>query len=939
MSNIVFELFAKLGLDSSDYDKGLDDAKTKGTSAGSSIGSALGTAVKIGGAAIAAASSAVGAFATASVNAGMTFDKSMSQVAATMGNVDDTVGQDAEAMENLRQKATELGVAFDETTTATELSNAVLRQFAQQEGQTTAWSASQAADALNYMALAGYDAATSVDMLPNVLNLASAGNMDLARASDMVTDTQTAFGISLERTTQMVDEMAKASSTGNTSVEQLGDAFLVVGGLAQEMNGGMVTLADGTTAEVDNIQELEIALTAMANAGIKGSEAGTHMRNMLLKLSSPTEDGYKAFEQLGVSVFDSEGKMRSLKDIMGDLNTAMEGLTQEEKLQAISDIFNTRDVASAEALMNAVGEDWDAIGQSILNAEGAASAMAETQLDNLAGDVTLWKSALEGAQIAISDQLTPSLREFVQFGTSGLSEITQAFQAGGLSGAMEAFGGVLSDGLNMVITMLPDAIDAGMQLLGAIGQGIMDNLPTLLTAATQILKQIGQGLITAAPALLSFVIQVLGELGNFLIEEIPAIAPQLTEMLVQMAQMLIENADAFITGVIELATAIGTALLESAPILIPSLVELMVSLATAMIENLPLLVESAIQILILIGQALISSAPVLWDAVVQIFNAIIQLVTSINWLQLGQDIINFIGNGIANLASAIPEKLAEIGSAAIDLFSSIDWLQLGIDVLTFILNGIIASATFIPNQLLEIGNQAIEFFKGIDWYQLGYDVITTILTGIKTLVVDIPQALLDIGNQAVEWVSNIDWLQLGKDVIDFIGDGIEFLINDIPQALLDVGNQAVEWVTGIDWLDLGTNIVLGIKNGIIDAASYIVDAIVGLCEGAWDAVCDFFGIESPSKLMKYAGKMVDEGFSLGITKNLDLVEDAMDALNSTAFMGIPSYDYNNGMIPAAESGFNQTINIYSPESLTPSEVARETRIATRDMVLGLRGYR
>ena len=148
-----------------------------------------------------------------------------------------------------------------------------------------------------------------MEMLPNVLNLASAGGFDLARASDMITDTQTAFGISLERTNQLVDEMAKAASTGNTSVEQLGDAFLVVGGLTQELNGGMVQLKDGSYASVDGVQELEIALTAMANAGIKGSEAGTHMRNMLLKLSSPTSEGTVALEKMGVSVFDTEGRI------------------------------------------------------------------------------------------------------------------------------------------------------------------------------------------------------------------------------------------------------------------------------------------------------------------------------------------------------------------------------------------------------------------------------------------------------------------------------------------------------------------------------------------------------------------------------------------------------------------------------------------------------
>lgn len=473
MSNVIFELFAKLGLDSSEYEKGLQNAKSNADSIGGKIAGGLKTVAKASAVAFGAATTAAGAFAASSVKTGQAFDKSMSQVAATMGLT----------MEEMANQTGKVDLAW-----GTFSGN--LREYAQEMGKNTAFSATEAADALNYMALAGYDVQTSMEMLPNVLNLAAAGNMDLARASDMVTDTQTAFGISLERTSQMVDEMAKAASTGNTSVEQLGDAFLVVGGLAQELNGGFINMEDGSQVAYDNVQELEIALTAMANAGIKGSEAGTHMRNMLLKLASPTEDGYKAFTALGVSVFDSEGKMRSLAGIMEDLDSAMANLTQEEKLQAISDIFNTRDTAAAEALLNAVGDDWAGIAESILDADGAAQQMADTQLDNLAGDVTLFKSALEGAQIAVSDKLTPSLRDFVKFGTDGLSTLTSAFTEGGIDKAMDKFGGILSDGITMIIEKTPMMVSAGIKLLSAFIKGFTKNKKKVFDAAREIIKAI-----------------------------------------------------------------------------------------------------------------------------------------------------------------------------------------------------------------------------------------------------------------------------------------------------------------------------------------------------------------------------------------------------------------------------------------------------------------
>lgn len=438
----VFDLFAKISLDTSAYESALNGAKGMASGFGSTLTNVVGHAVDFVKTSLETAGRATAAFIGDSIQTGREFDQAMSQVAATMGT---SVGE----IENLRD-------------------------FAREMGASTAFSATEAAEALNYMALAGYDAETSMSMLPNVLNLAAAGNIGLARASDMVTDTQTAFGISLERTTQMVDEMAKAASTGNTNVEQLGDAFLTVGGLAQELTGGMVTLADGTQAEVDGVQELEIALTAMANAGIKGSESGTHMRNMLLKLA----EGAEQFAALGVKVFDAGGKMRSLKDIFGDLNTSLGRLTQQEKLQAISDLFNTRDTAASEALLNAIGEDWDHIGESILDAKGAAEQMAETQRDNLEGDITKFKSALNEAKISISDRLAPTLRDFVQGATDKLGILTRMFN--GNSGYnLNGFVAVIKTGLENAKNEFSEFVDkidfAGMS------RKLGEKVPVMLT--------------------------------------------------------------------------------------------------------------------------------------------------------------------------------------------------------------------------------------------------------------------------------------------------------------------------------------------------------------------------------------------------------------------------------------------------------------------------
>lgn len=394
------------------------------------------------------------------------FDSAMSEVYATMGD-----------------KASEVVEYNGKVVSSQE----ALRDFARKMGAETAFSAAESAEALNYMALAGYDAETSIKMLPNVLDLAAAGSFDLATASDMVTDTQTAFGISLERTSQMVDEMAKASSTGNTSVQQLGEAFLTVGGLAQELNGGVVTLKDGSVAAVDGVQELEIALVAMANAGVKGGEAGTHMRNMLLKLSSPTAEGTKQLERLGVAVFDDEGKMRSLSDIFGDLNSKLSTMTQQEKINAISDLFNTRDLASAEALLNAIGSNWDTIGEAILDSKGAAQEMANTKLDNLGGQMTILKSAIAELAISIGDTLMPTIRKIVS----------------GVQGLVDKFNSLSPETKELIVQIGLVAAAIGPVLL--VGGKLIKGIGTVLTFAPKI-----KAAITAISAGFNPVILVIG---------------------------------------------------------------------------------------------------------------------------------------------------------------------------------------------------------------------------------------------------------------------------------------------------------------------------------------------------------------------------------------------------------------------------------------------
>lgn len=434
------------------------------------LGSIAKAGMSVVAAGVGAAAAGITAFGTAAVDAGMTFDKSMSQVAATMGLTNDEIGN--------------------------------LRDYAMEMGATTAFSASEAADALNYMALAGYDAQTSMEMLPNVLNLAAAGGIELAAASDMVTDAQSALGLTLEETTELVDKMATASSKSNTSVAQLGDAILTIGGTAKG-------LAGGTT-------ELATALGILADNGIKGAEGGTALRNVILSLSAPTDKAAKKMAELGLEVFDAEGNMRPLEDVFEDLNGALADMTEGEKTQVLNELFNKVDLKSVNALMATNKKRWQELSGAIDKAQGSAEKMANTQLDNLAGDITLFKSALEGAEITLSDALTPTIRDFVQTATIEIGKLDQAFKNGGLQGFSDQMGQSLSTAISKIGEYTPEIIKAAVTLASSLITNLLSEIaeqtPTLLRAAGALVKQLGEEALNSLPDALANLGTILGDL-------------------------------------------------------------------------------------------------------------------------------------------------------------------------------------------------------------------------------------------------------------------------------------------------------------------------------------------------------------------------------------------------------------------------------------------
>lgn len=270
---------------------------------------------------------------------------------------------------------------------------------AKEMGAKTKFSASQSAEALKYMAMAGWDTEQMLGGLEGVMNLAAASGEDLASTSDIVTDALTAFGMQASEAGHFADVLAKASSKSNTNVSMMGETFKYVAPVAGAL---------GFSCE-----DVAVAVGAMANAGIKASQAGTSLRGALTRMAKPTDESAQAMKKLGISITNSDGSMKSLMEIMLDMRKGFAGLTEAEKAQYAAMLGGQQAMSGLLAIVNASDEDFSKLTEEIYNADGAAQDMANTMQDNLSGQLTILKSTLEGIAISFGEIMLPAIKSVV----------------------------------------------------------------------------------------------------------------------------------------------------------------------------------------------------------------------------------------------------------------------------------------------------------------------------------------------------------------------------------------------------------------------------------------------------------------------------------------------------------------------------------------------
>lgn len=537
-------------IDSSGFQDGIDNISgiaSKGIKA---------TAAIIGGAA-----TAVSGFAATAIKAGSDFEAGMSKVQAISGASGDEIAK-------LADKAKEMGAK-------------------------TKFSATESAEAMQYMAMAGWKTGDMLNGIEGIMNLAAASGEDLASTSDIVTDALTAFGEAADQSGKFADALAAAASNSNTNVAMLGESFKYVAPVAGALGY--------------SYQDVSVALGLMANSGIKASMAGTSLRQLFTNLAKPTDSMAAAMDYLGISLQDDEGNMKSLMDVMQDLrksfgkcqmpmdefqsklaeldtqyangeltekkyNKALQDLTEKAygaegalKAKYAATLAGTQGMSGLLAIVNSSDDDFDKLTEAIYNSDGAAEKMADTMNDNLQGAITLAKSALESVQIALYEKVQEPMKDTVKTVTSMLEDMNNSLAENGFNGLVTSFASSLAQLAQMGLDEAPKLVELAGTLCDTFIQEIMKHAPEFSESGAKLATTIIETVLSFSGTFWSAAATLITEFLAGMADNLPQIVKTGKTAIKQLADSLVNNAPSLGASATKIITILVAELINGIP--------------------------------------------------------------------------------------------------------------------------------------------------------------------------------------------------------------------------------------------------------------------------------------------------------------------------------------------------------------------------------------
>ncbi len=765
-----------------DLDDAGDEIKNLGKEANTSGGKLEGfgkVAVKIGKAAAAAFKELMilaVKFGKQALQVGSEFDSSMSQVAATLGLTTEDIKNNVEGA----------GDTFD-----------LLKDKAKEMGAATNFSASQAADGLNVLAMSGYSAKQSVDMIEDVLHLSAAGQMDMAQAAGYISGAMKGFNDENKSSAYYADLMAKGATLANTSVAQLGEAI----------SSG----AAGAAAYSQSADSMTLALLRLAEQGEVGSAAGTALSAAMKNLYTPTDKAKKALDELGVSAYDINGNAKDFNTVVNDLNRALESYNEEQRNAYKQSIFGIQGLSAYNKMVVTSTEKQDKWAEALAKSTGEAENQYATMTDNLQGDIDIWNSALEGFEIEISDKLMPTIRKFVKFGSDSLSKLTGAFKKSGIDGAAKAFGEILSDGIVTIVDMIPKVFDIRINIAKSLIESLMRQMPNLLESIVRIIESIVKRITDMLPTLMPQLIEALTRLLQMLTDQLPLLLKAGLQLVLGLAEGILEAIPVLIGALPELIVSIVDFLLGS----IPDIIQAGIDLLTALVDALPSIIEQIVEVLPQIIEGIIDT---LMDNLPLIVQAGIDLLVALvhDLPAIIKAIVDVIPTIIDSVVSALVDAVPQLIEAGVELFLSL------VENLPQIIEGIV---TAVPKIIDSVVNALIDAIPLL--IEAGIKLFTAIIHNLPKIIVTItskiPQIIQGIVDAFGSLVSEM-W-QIGRHLIEGLWDGIKSMGSWLGDRCRDFGNA---WVSGFKTIfgihspstlfrdEIGKNLALGLGVGFTD---------------------------------------------------------------------------------------------------------------------------
>ena len=705
---------------------------------------AFGDSVTSAGQKIMPASMAVAGLGAAAVKTAADFDSGMSKVAAISG----ATGDDLDA---LRDKAREMGAK-------------------------TKFSASEAASAMEYMAMAGWKTEDMLGGIEGIMSLAAASGEDLATTSDIVTDALTAFGLSAQDSGHFADILAAASSNANTNVRMMGETFKYCAPIAGAL---------GFSAE-----DVAEAIGLMANAGIKSTQAGTALRTIMNNLSGEVKITGAALGEVTIATTNADGSMRDLSDILADCRGAFSQLSESERAQAAEALVGKNAMSGFLALMNAAPEDIEKLSTAIDNCDGTAAQMAETMQDNLAGQLTILKSQLEELAISFGEMLMPAIRAIVSKiqafvdKLNGMSESQRkAILTIGL--IVAALGPLL-----VIIGTLISKVGVAMQGFVKLATGVK-KLGVAVKAGTGVFGKLGAALGGISAPVLAIVAVVAVLIAAF--KHLWDTNEEFRNAITGIWEGIVSKIQAFCQGIVDRLNALGFDF--------SSIVDVLKSLWGGLCQFLAPVFGAAFNVVsTVLGTVL--------DVITGLLDVFIGLFTG-NWSQMWEgvkEIFSGIWDGITGLFDTALNLLKSLAETVFGWFGS-TWESVWSGIKSFfetIWNGIVAFFSGIWNTIVSTVTAQINAVK---------TVVTTVFNAIKTTATTIWNGI--------------------KTAISTVVDGIK---SKVSSAFESVKNTATNLFNGIK--STATSVWNGIKTAIVtpieaarDKIRSALDAVSGFFSG------------------------------------------------------------------------------------------------------------